>query len=60
MNGGNPVAAWRADHPSGVGHAFARRRSDRAYCGKPTWPERHDWPVKKSCAACVRAIEGGR
>lgn len=51
-----PVAAWRAPAPDGVAHAFARRRSGRTYCDRPTWDERHDWPTKSKCAACVAAI----
>lgn len=54
-----PVAAWRAPDARGIGHAFERRRSAQAYCGLRTWDERHDWPVKSSCAGCVTAVNGG-
>ena len=52
-----PVAAWRAQDSRGIAHAFARRRSARTYCDRPTWAERFDWPMKSQCAACVAAIQ---
>lgn len=56
---GAPVAAWRAPDAQGIGHAFARRRSAAAYCGRRTWDERWDHPITSRCATCTERVAAG-
>jgi hypothetical protein len=48
---------WAAPDSNGIAHAIAFSRRLPTVCGMKPWAPRFDWPVRKRCPACVRAVE---
>ena len=48
---------WTAGNARGVAHAHV---SGRTLCHVPAIGERHAWPERARCAACLRAAEALR
>lgn len=52
-----PALSWAAPDAAGLAHAIAPSRRTPTACGMKPWQPRFDWPIRRKCPDCLKALE---